>query len=162
VSIFSPGGFFGVRVIGVYKLVSGVAALALGIWSVSFFDHNAARPIERAFLHLGLDPHNHLIHSAISTVTGLDWRHLRAIEAGTLCYALLHAVEGFGLLRGRDWASYLVVVATSALVPFEIIEIARKMSLLRISILILNLCIVIYLIAALRKEHLAGPNKHPA
>ncbi|MFI5386517.1 MAG: DUF2127 domain-containing protein [Fimbriimonadales bacterium] len=146
--------------IGTYKLISGLVALALGIWSLSFLDHDPERGLERVILRLGLDPQNHVIHSVISALLGVDRKHLRAIEAGTFFYAVLHAIEGIGLIRGRDWAGYLVIIATSSLIPFEIFEIARKMSLLRISLLVLNLSIVIYLFATLRKEH-RGRAEHP-
>jgi uncharacterized membrane protein (DUF2068 family) len=150
---FSRGGLIGFEVIGTYKLISGLVALALGIWSLCFLEHDPERGLERVVLRLGLDPQNHAIHRAISALTGVDRKHLRAIEAGTFLYALLHLIEGIGLIRGRDWAGYLVVIATSSLIPFEIFEIARKTSLLRIFLLVLNVGIVIYLIASLRKEH---------
>jgi len=157
----SRSGFLGFEVIGTYKLISGLAALALAIWSVCFLDHDPERGLERVILRLGLDPHNHVIHSVFSALTGADRKHLRAIEAGTFFYALLHIIEGIGLIRGHDWAGYLVVVATSSLIPFEVFEIARKTNLLRISLLVLNVGIVIYLIATLRKER-ARRAEHPA
>ena len=83
-----------------------------------------------------------------------------ALEAGTFFYALLHVIEGTGLILGKDWAGYLVIVATSSLVPFEIYEIAHKISLLRIAIFVLNVGIVIYLIVTLRKERQARTG-HP-
>ena len=88
----------------------------------------------------------------ISAVTGIDRTHLRAIEAGTFFYAFLHMIEGIGLILERDWAGYLVVIATSSLIPFEIYEIARKPTLLRISLFLLNVGIVIYLIVTLQER----------
>ncbi len=146
-------GYIGFRVIGVLKLLSGAAAFLLGIGILRVFAHDPEPGLERFITHLGLDPHNHLIHSVISRLTGVDKAHLRAVAAGTFFYALLHLVEGIGLIRERHWAGYLVIVATSSLIPFEIYEISQKQSLLRISLLILNFGIVVYLIAALRKQH---------
>jgi uncharacterized membrane protein (DUF2068 family) len=151
----STPGYFGFKVIGTLKLISGALALAVGIGVVRFLDHDPAPRAERVVSHLGLDPHNHLIHSLISRLTGIDRAHLRAIQAGTFFYALLHLVEGIGLILGRDWAGYLVIVATSSLIPFEIYEIVRRLSLLRVSLLVLNVGIVIYLIVTLRREHRA-------
>ncbi len=108
--------------------------------------------LEHLVTHLGLDPQNHIIHTVISRLTGIDRVHLRAIEAGTFFYALLHLIEGIGLILERDWAGYLVIVATSSLVPFEIYEISQKLSLARIAILVLNLAIVVYLIVALESR----------
>jgi uncharacterized membrane protein (DUF2068 family) len=148
-----PGsGYFGFKVIGTLKLISGAISLAAGIGILHYFDKGPGMDLEKFVSHLGLDPQNHFIHTLISRVTGIDRAHLRAIEAGTFLYALLHLLEGIGLILERDWAGYLVIVATSSLIPFELYEIARKLSSLRIAILVVNLAIVCYLIAVLRAE----------
>ncbi len=157
---FKPG-YFGFRVIGILKLISGALALAVGIGLVRFLDHDPGPRAERVVIHLGLDPHNHLIHELISRLTGVDRAHLHAIRAGTYFYALLHLVEGIGLILGRDWAGYLVIVATSSLIPFEIYEIARRTTLLRVSLFVVNVGIVIYLIVTLRREHQARKASSP-
>jgi uncharacterized membrane protein (DUF2068 family) len=151
----SKPGYLGFKVIGTLKLLSGALALAGGIGVIRFLHHNQVPDLERVVSHLGLDPQNHVIHTVISRLTGVDRAHLRAIAAGTFFYALLHLIEGIGLIRGRDWAGYLVIIATSSLIPFEIYELAKKPSPLRISLLVLNAGIVLYLIVTLRREHQA-------
>jgi uncharacterized membrane protein (DUF2068 family) len=151
----SRSGYFGFRVIGFLKVASGLLALVLGMAFVRFVNHDPGQSIERWSAHLGLDPHNHLINRIISALTGIDRSRLRAIQAGTFFYAILHLVEGIGLILERDWAGYLVVFATGSLVPFEIYEIVQKHSLVRITLLIANVAIVIYLIIQLRKHHAA-------
>ena len=94
-----------------------------------------------------------VIHALISKITGIDRTHLRAVQAGTFCYAFLHVVEAIGLFMGKDWAGYLVIVATSSLIPLELYELAKKFTALRVTFLILNIAIVIYLIMTLRTEH---------
>jgi uncharacterized membrane protein (DUF2068 family) len=74
---------------------------------------------------------------------------------GTFCYALLHLVEGIGLILGRDWAGYLVIGASSSLIPFEFYEILQRPTLLRVSLFVVNIGIVIYLAITLRREHQA-------
>ncbi len=148
-------GYLGFEVIGILKLVSGVMALAVGIGVFRFLGHDPGPAAERIITHLGLDPQNHVIHAVLSGITGIDKTHLRALEAGTFFYALLHMIEGTGLILRKDWAGYLVIVATGSLVPFEIYEIVRKVSFLRIAVLLVNIGIVIYLIVTLRKEHQA-------
>ncbi len=106
----STSGYYGFKVIGTLKLLSGVLALAVGIGAVRFLDHDPGPKLERAVTHFGLDPHNEVIHRVVSAITGIDRTHLRAIQAGTFFYALLHTIEGVGLLLERDWAGYLVVL----------------------------------------------------
>jgi uncharacterized membrane protein (DUF2068 family) len=149
---FPGSGYFGFKVIGTLKVVTGLCSLAAGIGILHYIDKGQGIDLERFVVHLGLDPQNHIIHTVISRLTGIDRAHLRAIEAGTFFYALLHLVEGIGLILERDWAGYLVIVATSSLIPFELYEIVRKLSVPRIAILALNLAIVFYLIAVLRAE----------
>jgi uncharacterized membrane protein (DUF2068 family) len=55
------------------------------------------------------------------------------------------AVEGIGLHYRQRWAAWLVVVATGALVPFEIHGLIRHPTPLRVVVLAVNLAIVGYL-----------------
>ena len=146
-------GYIGFRVIGALKLLSGAAAVVLGIGILRVLRTTPSPAWNDSSPTWDLTPTTISIHSVISRLTGIDKAHLRAVAAGTFFYALLHLVEGIGLILERHWAGYLVIVATSSLIPFEIYEISQKQSLLRISLLILNFGIVIYLIAALRKQH---------
>jgi uncharacterized membrane protein (DUF2068 family) len=157
----SSPGYLGFKVIGTLKLVSGLIALVAGLGATRFLAHDPGPKLERVATHLHLDPQNHVIHTVISRLTGIDRAHLRAIEAGTFFYALLHLIEGIGLILERDWAGYLVVVATSSLVPFEIYEIIKKPTLVRLSLFLLNVGIVVYLAATLAKER-AMRARHPA
>jgi uncharacterized membrane protein (DUF2068 family) len=145
----------GLKVIGVLKLISGATALFVGIGVFRFLGHDPGPRAERIVSHLGLDPQNSIIHEAISRITGIDRTQLRALEAGTFFYAALHTVEGTGLILGYHWAEYLVIVATGSLIPFEIYEIARKFTLVRVALFIINVAIVIYLIITLRKDRRA-------
>ncbi len=149
----------GFRVIGTMKLASGLAALAFGLGILHVFGHDPGPRLERAVSHLGLDPHNDIIHSVISRLTGIDRTRLRTVEAGTFLYALLHLIEGIGLILERDWAGYLVVIVSSSLIPFEIYEILKNTNALRITLLIVNVAIVIYLIANLRKKPFTTANR---
>ncbi len=150
----------GFRVIGFLKLASGLIAVVFGLVFVRWVSRDPGQSIERWSAHLGLDPHNHFINLIISTLTGIDRSRLRAIQAGTFFYAALHLIEGIGLILERDWAGYLVVLATSSLIPFEIYEIVQKHSWFRIAVLLVNLAIVAYLVIQLRKHHAA--HKKPA
>jgi uncharacterized membrane protein (DUF2068 family) len=147
-------GYYGFKVIGTLKLFSGVLAAIAALGAFHFLTHEPGPKLERAVTHLGLDPQNYLIHTAISKVTGIDRTHLRALEVGTFLYAFLHLLEGIGLILEKTWAGYLVVIATSTLVPFEIYEIVKRPTPVRFALFLLNVAIVIYLIVILRKEHI--------
>jgi uncharacterized membrane protein (DUF2068 family) len=146
------GGPVGFRIIGGLKLASGLLLLAAGLGMFRLFQYDVGTQLEWVVRHLKLDPDNRVFHMMTDWITGLDRKTLRAIEAGTFFYAALHMVEGGGLILERDWAGYLTIVATSALVPFEVYEVVHKANLLKLFVLIVNLGFVAYVIVKLREE----------
>jgi uncharacterized membrane protein (DUF2068 family) len=79
--------------------------------------------------------------------------HVKLAAAGAFADATLSAVEGLALRAGRWWAPWLVVIATGALLPWELFEIVRKPSWLRVVILVLNVAVIVYLLRTVVREH---------
>jgi len=80
-------------------------------------------------------------------------------SAGAFAYAALFLVEGTGLLMRKRWAEWLTVVATASFIPFEIYEIVKKVSALRIATLIVNILVVAYLIWRIRGGGVSESNQ---
>jgi uncharacterized membrane protein (DUF2068 family) len=130
----------------VYKLVTAVISLALGIELSRLLRSDVKPTLDLLIRFLRLDPENVLIHSVIERLVRIDHKQLRLLQAGTFCYAALHTIEGIGILRGKRWGGVLIILATASLIPVELYEIWRHTRPLRIAALALNLAIVIYLI----------------
>jgi uncharacterized membrane protein (DUF2068 family) len=64
---------------------------------------------------------------------------------GALLFGILELTEAVGLARRRRWAEYLTVIAGCIGIPFEVMEVLHKQTPIRISILLINIAIVIYL-----------------
>jgi uncharacterized membrane protein (DUF2068 family) len=87
-----------------------------------------------------------------------ELRHLLTVRSGSLrvvaitaaVYCLLEATEAVGLWKERRWAEYLTAVATAGFLPFEIFELTRRVSPLKVTTLVINLAILVYLIWAKR------------
>jgi uncharacterized membrane protein (DUF2068 family) len=149
----------GFKIIGIFKLVTAGLSLALAFGLFRLFKADVRASLELLIRFVRLDPDNALVQEVISRVAGLDRKRLLRIEAGTIVYAILHTIEGIGILRGKRWGGLLIILATSSLIPLECYEIVRRRSLVRIVALVLNLCIVVYLIVNRRKltpERLQG------
>ena len=71
---------------------------------------------------------------------------LWALIGVSLGYAALEAVEAVFLWRGRRWAEYLTVVATAGLLPLELWELSRGVSLFKVVTLVLNVAILVWLV----------------
>jgi uncharacterized membrane protein (DUF2068 family) len=71
--------------------------------------------------------------------------HASVLALVAVLYAALEATEGVGLAMRRRWAEYLTVLATGVLIPLEVVELARRLTVFRVSALLVNVVIVVYL-----------------
>jgi uncharacterized membrane protein (DUF2068 family) len=70
-----------------------------------------------------------------------------------LAYAVIEGVEAVGLWLERRWAEYLTALATVGFVPFEIDELTKRVTAVRVGALAINLAVLAYLVW---KKHLFG------
>lgn len=93
---------------------------------------------------------------AIQHLFTINTTHLYLVGIGVASYAVLEGTEAIGLWRGRRWAEYLTFLATVVFVPYEIWELTKTVSPLKVLALVINLAIVIYLLLAKRLFGLRG------
>lgn len=96
------------------------------------------------------------ILSELNRLFALSARELYLTGSAVAGYAVLLAVEMVGLWRARRWAEYLTLAETGLLVPFELYELSRSVSYLKLLTLIINLAVVAYLLFAHRLFGLRG------
>jgi uncharacterized membrane protein (DUF2068 family) len=80
-----------------------------------------------------------LIHTA--TV-----HRLRVIGLAAIIDGASSLVEGWALYRRFWWSGWLIVCTTSAAIPLEVIAVIRHPSPIRITLLVANTLIVVYLL----------------
>src|ERR1700733_9551703 len=93
-----------------------------------------------------------------------DLQRLFAVQLSNLyllggaiaAYAALEGVEAIGLWLGRRWAEYLTFVATIVFVPYEIYELTKSVTALKVLALVINVAIVAYLLFSKRLFGLRG------
>jgi len=139
-------------VIGVFKLLKGLLILAVALGALHLARGDPADVLERWTTQLHIDPDGRHVGRAVQRILDLDERHLRALSAGMFVYASVFMVEGVGLIARRRWAEWFTVLVTASFVPLEIYEIARHPGAIRIGALVVNLAIVAYLVARLRRR----------
>jgi uncharacterized membrane protein (DUF2068 family) len=138
--------------IGLFKLLKGVALLAVGIGALRFLHRDLAQSIEHWVNILRVDPENRHVHALLSRAFRVTPHQLKALSAGTFIYAALFLTEGTGLILRRRWAEYLTIITTGGLLPLEVYEIAKHVTPVKIVVLIVNIAIVVYLVVRVRRE----------
>src|SRR5689334_13379388 len=98
---YGPPGF---QALGARNLPSTLLLVAAGLRIFRLLNADLGAVLERVASRLHLDPENRLVHEVIYRVAGIDRKTLIAIGAGTFFYAILHFVEGLGLVMRRLWA----------------------------------------------------------
>lgn len=141
------------RWIGAYKLVKGAMALFMALvvlrWTHRDLPEVAAQWMER----LHITAHSALGHFISEKVIQIHTRSLRTVAVILFVYVVIAAAEGVGLIMRKTWAEWLTIVTTAGLIPVELYEFFRHFTWVRLTILLLNVGVVIYLVVRLKRDH---------
>lgn len=140
------------RLIALERSIRGLLLLGVGIVLMSHTHTQWGRSITSFARHFGLDPSSQGIHRIVTEASLLSPRRVFIYGALAFAYGVLEGVEGYGLWRGRRWAEYLTVLATSLLLIPEVWELVKGATPLKVGALLVNLAIVAYLIRRLRRD----------
>lgn len=141
-----------IRLIAVFKFVKGGLLIALGVGVFNLLHKDIAGVIEHWIEALRLDPGNHFLNAAVAKVSNVSPEQIKKIGLGSFLYAGLFLTEGTGLWLRKRWGEWLTVILTSSLIPVEIYEIYRHLSVLKFGVLAVNVAIVAYLIFRIRSQ----------
>ena len=140
------------RLIGAFKLAKGVLLAAVALGALHLVHRDVAVVVFRFTRRLHLDPDGRLVEPALRRLAGVTPRAMVRFSLGALVYAALLLTEGIGLLMAQPWAEYLTIVITALLLPLEVYELVRHPNVTRITVLVVNFAIVIYLIGRVHRE----------
>jgi uncharacterized membrane protein (DUF2068 family) len=151
------------RLIALDRAIHVVTLIAVVVFLLLFLQHRQA--LDHDYQRL-MDA---LTGSQPNTLTALlgKFRHVFLINPSHLyevvvvaaAYGTLEAFEMVGLWFAKRWAEYLTFVATAMFLPFEIYELTKSLSVLKITVLVINLAIAVYLLVAKRLFGLRGGHR---
>jgi uncharacterized membrane protein (DUF2068 family) len=131
--------------IAAFKLFQAVLFLLVGVGALHLLHKDIGDLIERLVDHLRFNPESRIVIFILEKATLLDDRLLRRIGAVVFTYAGLDLLEGIGLYLEKVWAEYLTLAITASFLPLEIYEVFRKVTWIRVSLLVANALICFYL-----------------
>jgi uncharacterized membrane protein (DUF2068 family) len=141
----------GLLLIAVFKLLKGLALLALGIGVLNLLHKDIAAEAARWIDLLRIDPQNHYIQQLLAKIGKIDAQKLKELSVGTFLYSGVFLTEGVGLALQKRWAEYVTILTTASLLPVEVFEMAKQFSAAKIVILLINIAVVIYLVNEVRR-----------
>jgi uncharacterized membrane protein (DUF2068 family) len=150
------------RLLAAERLIRAVVLLALGYGVLRFrgsqrnlretFDRAlpAARPLQNA-LHINLV--DSAFVSRIQKILESKPHTLTLLAMGLFAYAALQLAEGIGLALLKRWGEYVAAIGTSVFLPLEVHELIKKVTVLRVGALVINIAAIVYLVWT---KHLFG------
>jgi uncharacterized membrane protein (DUF2068 family) len=143
----------GVRLIVTYKLTKAALELVLTGVLLVWMARGLGPQLDRLAVLLREHLTSVLSLRLARLIMGLSRPHrLQWTAAGLGLDGVLSLVEGLALARRYRWAPWLVVIATSSLVPFELVALLRHRRAGRALLLLVNLAVVGYLARHARRE----------
>jgi len=124
---------------GIFVVLMGICALALVHKDVWLLAESLL-----ALLHVNTDRHSAQLF--LDFADSLTDARLWAAAYTAFAYAALRFTEAYGLWRERTWAEWVAFVSGSLLLPLEVRELMRGVTLVRCTLLLVNLAIVIYML----------------
>lgn len=139
---------------GLVALAVGVLMLELG--AVHQFATSLIRNLNHSIGEATQGPGGSWLDRELPKLADLQPRALRTVFAISVGYSLVEGAEAVGLWLEKRWAEYLTVLATAGFLPLEIHELTKRVTVLRIMTLLVNLAILVWLVWSKRLFGLRG------
>jgi len=130
------------RTIALMEFAKGVAVLAAAV-SLYWVDPTDVVGSFLDFLHIS--PDHHLAQLLLRSADSLSNASLWSVILLACLYSGLRFAEAFGLWRARVWAEWVALVSGAIYIPFEVYKMAHRVSILHVSILLINLSVVAFM-----------------
>jgi uncharacterized membrane protein (DUF2068 family) len=146
----------GLRTVALFEAVKGTLALFAAGGLFYLIPHDLRRIaielVGRLHLNAGKSYPNVFVRILEDTSNAQLW----VIGGLVVGYALVRFVEAYGLWRSRRWAEWLAAVSGAIYVPFELYELSRGISGIKLAALAANLAVVGFMVLSLRSRS-TGP-----
>ena len=132
--------------IAAFKLAQALLFVAIGVGALRLLHKDVGDVLAKVADHLRFNPESKFVNFILDRATLVDDRLLRRIGEVGFIYAGLDLIEGTGLYLEKVWAEYLTLAITASFLPWEIFEVFRKVTFVRVSLLTVNTLVLLYLL----------------
>jgi uncharacterized membrane protein (DUF2068 family) len=132
--------------IAIYKLLYALFFVAIGIGAHRLLHKDLADEIDLFARHLRFNPESRLVTFVLEKASLVKDPVLRRIGLFAYCYAAVTLAEGIGLYLEKAWGEFLTLAITASFLPWELFEIYRNVSWIRIGLFAINILVFLYLL----------------
>ena len=134
------------QTVATIEFVKGVFVTLMGICALLLVHKDAWLYAESllALFHISTD--RRIAQLFLDFADNITDAKLWAAARLAFAYSALRFTEAYGLWHCRTWAEWVAAVSGTLLLPLEVRELFRRVTLLRCGLLIGNVAIVVYMI----------------
>jgi uncharacterized membrane protein (DUF2068 family) len=152
----------GLVLIAAYKLLGALLFIAVGVGALRLLHKDIDDVVWRMIGDLRMNPESRLVNFIFEKAELLNDPILRRIGLAAFCYAAVGILEAIGLYLEKTWAEFLTLIITASFLPFEIHELMRRLTWMRVGLLVANILVLFYLIWMLGERAAHRRRTHPA
>ena len=134
----------GLRLIAAAKLVKGFILSFLSLGILDLIHKDLAAVALHFVVAFRISPENRFVVLLLEKLGLVEPSTLVRLGVLSALYASVLLIEGFGLWLGAGWAEYMVVISSGLFVPEECLATFQHFTWLRLSILVINAVILVY------------------
>ena len=131
--------------IAAYKGLQALLFIAVGVGALRLLHKDVGDVFDdlRAALHFS--PESRFVNFILDKASLINDPLLRRIGAVAFSYAALSLAEGIGLYLEKAWGELLTLAITASFLPWEIFEVSRRFTWVRVGLLLINTLVFLYL-----------------
>jgi uncharacterized membrane protein (DUF2068 family) len=145
-----------------FKFFKGAMLIAVGLGARHLMNKDLGDFAYHLVDAFRVDPNNRYIEALLAKAQLLSAKQLKELSIGSFFYAAVVITEGTGLALRKHWAEYFTILVTASFLPLEIIELAKRVTPIKIVVMAINLAILAYLIARVCKRPNTSTASEPA
>lgn len=142
----------GLLAIGIFKLAKALFFFALGVGALHMVHRNIGDMLLKLATMLHFDPEGQFIGMLQDKADLISGHQLRQLSMATFGYSAISLTEGIGLMLEKTWAEYLTLTLTVCALPWELYELVRHATYMRLGLLLINLAVLAYLLWFLKRK----------
>jgi uncharacterized membrane protein (DUF2068 family) len=148
--------------IAIYKFLHALFFIGIGIGAHRLLHKDIADQVDLFARHLRFNPESRLVNFLLEKASLINDPVLRRIGFFAYCYAAVTLVEGVGLYLEKAWGEFLTLAITASFLPWELFEIFRHITWIRVGLFAINILVFVYLLKIVvdRARHRAKARKN--
>jgi uncharacterized membrane protein (DUF2068 family) len=134
------------RAVASFELSKGLVVLAAGFGVLLLLHRDTSEIAQNLLRLLHISPDHRLSRLLMRSANRVTDKKLWSFAGVAVIYSILRFVEAYGLWKARAWAEWIALISGAIYLPFEVVELIRRLSLFHLSLLIVNLAVVLYMV----------------